>query len=95
MEFRQSSKLNDVCYEIRGPVVDQANALEEAGHSVLRLNTGNPATFGFEAPEEILQDIIRNLPRAHGYSDSRGILLGPARGRAVLPAARRRRCDRQ
>ncbi|MEV6976765.1 pyridoxal phosphate-dependent aminotransferase [Kitasatospora sp. NPDC093806] len=81
MEFRQSSKLSDVCYEIRGPVVDQANALEEAGHSVLRLNTGNPATFGFEAPEEIIQDIIRNLPRAHGYSDSRGIL--PAR-RAVV-----------
>ncbi|MFJ9691740.1 pyridoxal phosphate-dependent aminotransferase [Kitasatospora sp. NPDC101183] len=81
MEFRQSSKLNDVCYEIRGPVVDQANALEEAGHSVLRLNTGNPAPFGFEAPEEIVQDIIRNLTRAHGYSDSRGIL--PAR-RAVV-----------
>ncbi|MBD0696081.1 pyridoxal phosphate-dependent aminotransferase [Streptomyces sp. CBMA123] len=81
MEFRQSSKLNDVCYEIRGPVVDQANALEEAGHSVLRLNTGNPAPFGFEAPEEIIQDIIRNLPSAHGYSDSRGIL--PAR-RAVV-----------
>ncbi|MER7674651.1 pyridoxal phosphate-dependent aminotransferase [Kitasatospora sp. NPDC096128] len=81
MEFRQSSKLNGVCYEIRGPVVDQANALEEAGHSVLRLNTGNPAPFGFEAPEEIIQDIIRNLPSAHGYSDSRGIL--PAR-RAVV-----------
>ncbi|MEV7601554.1 pyridoxal phosphate-dependent aminotransferase [Kitasatospora sp. NPDC089797] len=81
MEFRQSSKLNDVCYEIRGPVVDQANALEEAGHSVLRLNTGNPAPFGFEAPEEIIQDIIRNLPSAHGYSESRGIL--PAR-RAVV-----------
>ncbi|MER6400863.1 pyridoxal phosphate-dependent aminotransferase [Kitasatospora sp. NPDC001603] len=81
MEFRQSSKLTGVCYEIRGPVVDQANALEAAGHSVLRLNTGNPAPFGFEAPEEILQDIIRNLPNAHGYSDSRGIL--PAR-RAVV-----------
>ncbi|MGA5816711.1 pyridoxal phosphate-dependent aminotransferase [Kitasatospora sp. NPDC094028] len=81
MEFRQSSKLNGVCYEIRGPVVDQANALEEAGHSVLRLNTGNPAPFGFDAPEEIIQDIIRNLPAAHGYSDSRGIL--PAR-RAVV-----------
>ncbi|MFI2612978.1 pyridoxal phosphate-dependent aminotransferase [Kitasatospora sp. NPDC018619] len=81
MEFRQSSKLNGVCYEIRGPVVDQANALEEAGHSVLRLNTGNPAPFGFEAPEEIVQDIIRNLSSAHGYSDSRGIL--PAR-RAVV-----------
>ncbi|MEV1009633.1 pyridoxal phosphate-dependent aminotransferase [Streptomyces sp. NPDC049881] len=80
MEFRQSSKLADVCYEIRGPVIEHANALEEAGHSVLRLNTGNPALFGFEAPEEILQDMIRMLPQAHGYTDSRGIL--PAR-RAV------------
>ncbi|MFR9724174.1 pyridoxal phosphate-dependent aminotransferase [Streptomyces sp. MS19] len=80
MEFRQSSKLADVCYEIRGPVIEHADALEEAGHSVLRLNTGNPALFGFEAPEEILQDMIRMLPQAHGYTDSRGIL--PAR-RAV------------
>ncbi|MCH0543107.1 pyridoxal phosphate-dependent aminotransferase [Streptomyces sp. MUM 203J] len=74
MEFRQSSKLSEVCYEIRGPVIEQANALEEAGHSVLRLNTGNPALFGFEAPEEIVQDMIRMLPQAHGYTDSRGIL---------------------
>ncbi|MER5884326.1 pyridoxal phosphate-dependent aminotransferase [Streptomyces sp. NPDC001941] len=74
MEFRQSSKLSDVCYEIRGPVIEHANALEEAGHSVLRLNTGNPALFGFEAPEEIVQDMIRMLPKAHGYTDSRGIL---------------------
>jgi alanine-synthesizing transaminase len=81
MEFRQSSKLAGVSYEIRGPVIEYANELEQAGHSVLRLNTGNPALFGFEAPEEILQDIIRNLPNAHGYSDSRGIL--PAR-RAVV-----------
>ena len=80
MEFKQSGKLANVLYEIRGPVIEHANALEEAGHSVLRLNTGNPALFGFEAPEEILQDIIRMLPQAHGYSDSRGIL--PAR-RAV------------
>ncbi|GAB2798311.1 pyridoxal phosphate-dependent aminotransferase [Streptomyces daliensis] len=80
MEFRQSSKLSEVCYEIRGPVIEQADALEEAGHSVLRLNTGNPALFGFEAPEEILQDVIRMLPQAHGYTESRGIL--PAR-RAV------------
>ena len=81
MEFRQSSKLAGVSYEIRGPVIEHANELERAGHSVLRLNIGNPATFGFEAPEEILQDIIRNLPGAHGYSDSRGLL--PAR-RAVV-----------
>jgi alanine-synthesizing transaminase len=74
MEFKQSGKLANVLYEIRGPVIEHANALEEAGHTVLRLNTGNPALFGFEAPEEILQDIIRTLPQAHGYSDSRGIL---------------------
>ncbi|NGO70309.1 pyridoxal phosphate-dependent aminotransferase [Streptomyces boncukensis] len=80
MEFRQSSKLSEVCYEIRGPVIEQADALEEAGHSVLRLNTGNPALFGFEAPESILQDMVRMLPQAHGYTESRGIL--PAR-RAV------------
>ncbi|MFX4294707.1 pyridoxal phosphate-dependent aminotransferase [Streptomyces bohaiensis] len=80
MEFRQPSKLRNVCYEIRGPVIEQANMLEEAGHSVMRLNTGNPAQFGFEAPEEILQDIIRSLPLAHGYTEARGIL--PAR-RAV------------
>ncbi|NGN65700.1 pyridoxal phosphate-dependent aminotransferase [Streptomyces sp. A7024] len=80
MEFRQSSKLSEVCYEIRGPVIEHADALEAAGHSVMRLNTGNPALFGFEAPEEILQDMIRLLPQAHGYTDSRGIL--PAR-RAV------------
>src|SRR3982751_985345 len=80
MEFRQSSKLSEVCYEIRGPVIEQANALEEAGHSVLRLNTGNPALFGFEAPEEILQDMIRMLPQPHGSPDPRAIL--PAR-RAV------------
>ncbi|MGX1482595.1 hypothetical protein RKD45_001671 [Streptomyces griseus] len=77
MEFRQSSKLNEVCYEIRGPVIEQANALEEAGHSVLRLNTGNPALFGFEAPEEIVQDMIRMLPQAHGYTDSRAASCPP------------------
>jgi alanine-synthesizing transaminase len=74
MEFRQSSKLAGVSYEIRGPVIEYANQLEAAGHTVLRLNTGNPAMFGFEVPEEILEDMTRNLPNAHGYTDSRGIL---------------------
>lgn len=90
MEFRQSNKLRDVCYEIRGPVVEQANLLEEAGHSVLRLNTGNPALFDFEAPEEIVQDMIRMLPQAHGYTDSRGVL--PAR-RAVAQRYQARGLD--
>ena len=106
MEFRQSSKLSEVCYEIRGPVIEQADALEAAGHSVLRLNTGNPALFGFEAPEEILQDMIRMLPQAHGYTDSRGVLsarravaqryqdAGPGgRRRRRLPRQRRLRAD--
>ncbi|MGE3288017.1 MAG: pyridoxal phosphate-dependent aminotransferase [Pseudonocardia sp.] len=73
MEFRQSSKLTGVCYEIRGPVVDRANELEAAGHRVLRLNIGNPAAFGFAAPDAILDEMVRRLPTAHGYSDSRGI----------------------
>ena len=74
MEFRQSSKVAGVSYEIRGPVIEHANALERAGHSILRLNIGNPAPFGFEVPEDILRDLVRDLGRAHGYSDSRGIL---------------------
>jgi alanine-synthesizing transaminase len=74
MPLRQSSKLRDVCYEIRGPVIEHADALEEAGHHVLRLNTGNPALFGFEAPDDVVADMIRMLPSAHGYSDSRGVL---------------------
>jgi alanine-synthesizing transaminase len=73
VEFRQSSKLTGVCYEIRGPVVDRANELEAAGHRVLRLNIGNPAAFGFAAPDAILEEMVRRLPTAHGYSDSRGI----------------------
>ncbi|MFF0414153.1 pyridoxal phosphate-dependent aminotransferase [Kitasatospora sp. NPDC004745] len=74
MQVIQSSKLANVCYDIRGPVLDEAMRLEEQGHRILKLNTGNPATFGFEAPPEILQDILRNLASAHGYGDSKGLL---------------------
>ncbi|MFF7992854.1 pyridoxal phosphate-dependent aminotransferase [Kitasatospora xanthocidica] len=74
MQVIQSSKLANVCYDIRGPVLDEAMRLEEQGHRILKLNTGNPATFGFEAPPEILQDILRNLSTAHGYGDSKGLL---------------------
>ncbi|WP_030236592.1 pyridoxal phosphate-dependent aminotransferase [Streptomyces sp. NRRL S-350] len=74
MQVIQSSKLANVCYDIRGPVLEEAMRLEEQGHRILKLNTGNPATFGFEAPPEILQDILRNLANAHGYGDSKGLL---------------------
>ncbi len=74
MQVIQSSKLANVCYDIRGPVLDEAMRLEDQGHRILKLNTGNPAVFGFEAPPEILQDILRNLSTAHGYGDSKGLL---------------------
>ncbi|MEV0535631.1 pyridoxal phosphate-dependent aminotransferase [Kitasatospora sp. NPDC050463] len=81
MQVIQSSKLANVCYDIRGPVLDEAMRLEEQGHRILKLNTGNPAVFGFDAPPEILQDILRNLSSAHGYGDSKGLL---AARRAVV-----------
>ncbi len=71
--FEQSDKLKDVLYDIRGPVSARAAALEAEGHRILKLNLGNPAPFGFDAPAEILQDVIAGLPTAQGYSDSRGI----------------------
>ncbi|MEV0400956.1 pyridoxal phosphate-dependent aminotransferase [Actinoallomurus sp. NPDC050550] len=74
MQVSQSDKLANVLYDIRGPVLKRAMELEAQGHQILKLHIGNPATFGFEAPDEILQDVIRNLPVAHGYSDSKGIL---------------------
>ncbi|MCP2262035.1 alanine-synthesizing transaminase [Streptoalloteichus tenebrarius] len=74
MQITQSSKLADVCYDVRGPVLRQAQRLEEEGHHILKLHIGNPAPFGFTAPESILRDVIRNLPNATGYSDSKGVL---------------------
>ncbi len=73
MQFSKSNKLANVCYDIRGPVLKHAKRLEDEGQRILKLNIGNPAPFGFEAPEEILQDVIRNLPTAQGYSDSKGL----------------------
>jgi alanine-synthesizing transaminase len=72
-QIKKSRKLNDVCYDIRGPVLTEANRLEEEGHKVIKLNIGNPAPWGFEAPEEILRDVIHNIPNSQGYSDSKGI----------------------
>jgi len=79
--FAQSTKLQDVLYEIRGPVHAHAARMEAEGHRILKLNIGNPAPFGFEAPDVIMRDMIQALPHAQGYSDSQGIL--PAR-RAVV-----------
>lgn len=73
-EVTQSQKLADVCYDIRGPVLEEAKRLEDEGHRILKLNIGNPAPFGFEAPDEILVDMIAQLPLAQGYSDSKGII---------------------
>jgi alanine-synthesizing transaminase len=70
----QSSKLKDVLYEIRGKAGVAAAQLEAEGHTILKLHTGNPAAFGFEAPYQIVRDMIEAIPKAHGYSDSRGIL---------------------
>jgi alanine-synthesizing transaminase len=70
----QSSKLKNVLYEIRGNALVEAARLEAEGQTVLKLNTGNPATFGFEAPYQIVRDMIAAMPTAHGYSESRGIL---------------------
>jgi len=69
----RSNKLHGICYDIRGPVLDEAKRLEEEGHRILKLNIGNPAPFGFEAPEDILKDVIHNLPSSQGYCDSNGI----------------------
>ena len=69
----KSAKLANVCYGIRGPIMDAARQMEEEGHKIIKLNIGNLAVFGFDAPEEVQQDMIRNLPNSAGYSDSKGI----------------------
>ena len=69
----KSAKLSNVCYDIRGPIMDAARQMEEEGHKIIKLNIGNLAVFGFDSPEEIQQDMIRNLPNSAGYSDSKGI----------------------
>ena len=69
----KSTKLANVCYDIRGPVLARARQMEEEGHRIIKLNIGNPAPFGFEAPEEIVVDVIHNLRDASGYSDSKGL----------------------
>ena len=69
----KSSKLANVCYDIRGPVLDKARQMEEEGHKIIKLNIGNLAMFGFDPPDEIVQDMIRNLAHTAGYTDSKGM----------------------
>jgi alanine-synthesizing transaminase len=71
--IEKSAKLQNVLYDIRGPIMDAARQMEEDGQKIIKLNLGNLAVFGFDAPEEIQQDMIRNLPNSAGYSDSKGI----------------------
>jgi alanine-synthesizing transaminase len=70
---RKSSKLANVCYDIRGPVLERARLMEEDGHTIIKLNIGNLAPFGFDTPDEVRHDVIVNLPQASGYSDSKGL----------------------
>ncbi|HSC78983.1 MAG TPA: pyridoxal phosphate-dependent aminotransferase [Chitinolyticbacter sp.] len=79
--IHKSNKLLNVCYEIRGPVPERARQMEEEGHRIIKLNIGNLQPFGFDAPDEVVQDVIRNLPNAAGYVDSKGLF--PAR-KAVM-----------
>ncbi len=72
-KFEKSTKLDGVSYDVRGPVLEEADRMQEEGISILKLNTGNPATFGFEAPNEIIRDLILNVRESEGYSDSKGI----------------------
>ena len=69
----KSSKLANVCYDIRGPVLEKARQMEEEGHKIIKLNIGNIAAFGLEPPDEIVQDMIRNMPHSAGYTDSKGL----------------------
>ncbi len=69
----KSNKLANVCYDIRGPVLQRARQMEDEGQRIIKLNIGNPASFGFEVPEEIMQDVIRNMGDAGGYTDSKGL----------------------
>ena len=97
----QSRKLADVCYDIRGPVLEEAKRLEDEGRRIIKLNIGNPAPFGFDAPEEILLDVIRQPARRAGLLGLARPDVGPHRRRAALPEPghrhhrRRRRLARQ
>ena len=91
--IEKSSKLENVCYDIRGPVLKEAKRLEEEGNKVLKLNIGNPAPFGFDAPDEILVDVIRNLPTA-GATATQKVSIPPVKRLCSTTGARDARCYR-
>lgn len=84
-KYRQSSKLNNVLYDIRGPILEEANRMEAMGHRILKLNIGNTAPFGFEAPDAIMMDIIRHLPVTQGVLRFAWAVLGANCHCAALP----------
>ena len=86
--IRKSSKLADVCYDIRGPVMARAKQMEEEGQRILKLNIGNLAPFGFDAPDEMRHDLIVNLQSASGYTDSRGLFQAR---KAIMQYAQQKR----
>ena len=88
--IQKSKKLADVCYDIRGPVLEKARQMEEDGHKIIKLNIGNPAVFGFDAPDEIVQDMIRNMGNAAGYTDSKGLF---APRKAVMHYSQEKKID--
>ena len=72
-EIRKSNKMNNICYEIRGPLLKEAKKLEEEGYSIIKLNSGNPPAFGITAPDEIIHDVMLNVRLAQAYGDSKGL----------------------
>ena len=88
--IHKSKKLADVCYDIRGPVLEKARQMEEEGHKIIKLNIGNLAVFGFDAPDEIVQDMIRNMSNASGYTDSKGMF---APRKAIMHYAQEKKID--
>src|SRR5260370_27787529 len=77
VQVEQAGRLSNVRYDIRGPVLHRARELEAAGHEIIKLNLGNPAAFGLEAPPDVVSDVVKHIADAQGYSDARGIY--PAR----------------
>jgi len=91
--YEKSHKLDHVCYDIRGPIMDEANRMIRAGEDVMKLNIGNPAHFGFKTPEPLLKAMAENLPNTEGYTDSHG-LMSARRDRRLLQGKGHPECRR-